>query len=128
MPWQESIACMGYYAGWRVTGDIRYKDLALALARTITRWAFFKDSTGWHVCTGVPWNDGNPLDPGFYYMGNPGLPIGDGLHSWTVPACVILLAPDPTDGPDSVRAQEILQQVYGGGFSKWAHSAWLAVR
>ena len=128
MPWQENIACMGYFAGWRVTGDERYRDLAIALARAVTRGAFFKDANGWHVCTGVPWNGGEPLGSAFYYAGNLGLLISDGFHSWTAASCAILLELDPTDGPDTVKAQAILNHFYGGGFKNWADSSWLAVR
>lgn len=128
MPWQENIACMGYYAGWLVTGDRAYREMALALARTITRWAIFEEEGKWHVCTGVPWNEGEPLPESFYRKNNPGLLISNGFAPWTVPACVIYLELSPTDGPISVRAREILQYFYGNGYKSWTHSSWMAVR
>ncbi len=128
MPWQTSIACMGYYAAWRVTSDVRYKEMAYALGSSVTQYAIFHDKGRWQCCTGVAYlKGGKPIAPSAYRVGNPQLKLSNSFFAWTLPAVRIFRALHPNDDALRQRADRILKEVMPGGPKSWGDSEWLAV-
>ncbi len=126
MPWQESLATIGLFAMWKVTDEPRYRDLACAIAETVTRFGVFADSKGhWHCCTGVRYRGGKPLPAEAYRLGSPDLRISNSFWTWTLPAVLICreLTADPTTRQ---RAETIIAAVAGRGPNTWATAEWWA--
>jgi len=131
--WEEAIAVMGLWAVYTATGNQKARDLALQVARTITKHAFFKENNAWYACYAVRWNQddpGMPLDSSCYkLMANP----EDnkdvfvyGMQRWMIPALRILYDVLPVTDPDSKRAMEIMS-FFGIRPTTFEDSAWWAV-
>jgi len=60
-PWQESIACIGFAAAYRVLLDDRYQEVALELASVVAGSGFLiRDGRIEHAYA-IRWNEGDPL-------------------------------------------------------------------
>ena len=128
LPWQEAIACVAFFAAWKLMSSEKARELALVSARTICRHAYFQEAGQWHVCYGVRWRTDSPGDPlpASSYNTNP-LNFDvfvTGMQRWTNPALKVLLALEP-DGPDADRARTILT-AYGPP-QNWDDACWGAV-
>lgn len=110
LPWQESIAVIGFYAAWKVLGIPEAKELVLAAAKTITSYGFYKEGNEWLTAYGVRWREdalGEPLPATSYTSRNPNYDVYTyGMHRWTLPAVKILLDLEP-NCPEAARATEI---------------------
>lgn len=130
--WEESIAVMGLWAAWRVTGNEHAKELALDVARTITKHAFFKNNDHWFSCYAVRWNTldpGMPMPESSYTLtlnpeDNKDVYVY-GMHQWLLPSLRIL-ANQFSDDADSKRAAEIIN-FFGIRPVDFNDSAWWAV-
>jgi hypothetical protein len=61
-PWQETIACIGFWAAWRVLANDEYSHVARTLAQTVIRNAFRVRDTGTvEHAYAIRWNDGQPF-------------------------------------------------------------------
>jgi hypothetical protein len=130
LPWQESIAIMGFYAARMVGIDVP-DDLILKPARTIANHGIYRDVQGrWRVCYAVRWRTddaGAPLpDSSYPALGghNSDVWAKDVNPWWVLPAIKILqrLAPDD---PVSTRVSEILD--WFGPPKDWTAARWMAV-
>ena len=130
--WEETIAAMGLYAVYKVTGNQKARELALEIARTATRHAFFKSGSTWLSCYAVKFdetNPGRPLPDSAYFYSpreedNKNVFVY-GIHQWILPALRILQNEEPND-PATPRAREILDW-YGRKPGTFEDSAWWAV-
>lgn len=131
--WEESIGAMGLWAAYKVTGNQKAKYLALEIAKTITRHAFFKATDGkWYACYCVRWDEkdpGKPLpDSAYYLAANPEDNkdvIVYGMQQWMLPALRILASELPND-PVTPRAKEIIS-FFGNRPGDFNDAAWWAV-
>jgi len=111
--WEESIAVMGLWAAYKVTGDLRAKELALEIARTITRHAFFKaQDSNWYACYCVKFNTvdyGIPIQSTSYNLEpNNKEVVVYGMQRWMLPSLKILVASSSSTDPVAMRAKEII--------------------
>src|SRR5262249_20772229 len=78
--WEHSIAAMGYYAMWRVTGEQAMHDLAVEMARLVVEFCIFQENGQWIACTAVRYqlapHEGEALPPSAYYTGSPDIHVG----------------------------------------------------
>tara|TARA_R110000868_G_scaffold13711_1_gene63531 strand:- start:7694 stop:9727 length:2034 start_codon:yes stop_codon:yes gene_type:complete len=112
--WEESIAGMGLWAAYKATGNIRARELALEIGRTICKHGFFKakEDGRWYSAYAVRWD-----------ADNPGIPMPDtsynlnpantdvyvyGMHDWMIPSLRILLKNIDNTDPLWSRTTEIL--------------------
>ena len=130
--WEESIAVMGLWAAWKVTGNEHARELALDVARTITKHAFFNENGRWYSCYAVRWDTlepGRPLPESSYTLKNNPEDNKDifvyGMQQWMLPSLRIL-ANELPDDPDAERAVEIINY-FGVKPSDFNDSAWWAV-
>lgn len=130
--WEESIAAMGLWAAWKATGNEKAKELAVEVAKTITKHAFFKENNSWFACYAVRWNSddpGMPLPDSAYK--NFAIPEENkdvfvyGMQDWLIPSLRILLAAEPAC-EEAQRAIQILNY-YGVKPANFDNSAWWAV-
>ena len=49
--WEHSIATMGFYGLWRVTGDQRLHDLAAEISKVIVNHCIYQEGGHWITCT-----------------------------------------------------------------------------
>lgn len=129
--WEESIAAMGLWAVWKITGNTRAKSLALDIGRTITKHAFFKSTDNrWYAAYCVRWdvmNPGKPLPQSAYNL-NPNNKdvFVYGMQTWLIPSLKILISESPEQDPDVTRAKEIIQ-FFGAVPPTHTESGWWAV-
>jgi hypothetical protein len=131
--WEETIAAIGLYAAYRVTGNLKALELALEIAETVTRHGFFKATDNrWYSCYCVRWdtNDpGKPLPDSAYRLSakesdNLDLVVY-GMHQWMLPALRILLREAPNN-PVAARAREIVN-FFGVKPANFDDACWWAV-
>jgi hypothetical protein len=131
--WEETIAAMGLYAAYRVTGNLKALELALTIAETTVRHAFFKaPDNRWYACYCVRWdtaNPGKPLPDSAYRLTATEAENKDlvvyGMQQWMLPALRILLKEKPAS-PVAARAKEIVT-FFGSRPYDYNDSAWWAV-
>jgi len=128
LPWQESIAVMGFNAAWLALQLAEARDLVLIPATTIVRHGFFRENGRWFACYGVRWRTdalGVPLSPTSYTTHLPNYDVFVfGIHRWILPALRILHSVQPNT-PDGVRAKTILDSY--GAPQNWDDGCWWAV-
>lgn len=131
--WEEAIAVMGLYAAYRVTGNLKAKRLALEIAETLTRHAFFKaNDNRWYSCYCVRWDTtdpGKPLPDSAYRLTATEAENKDvvvyGMQQWMLPALRILLREEPNNLV-SARAREIVN-FFGARPADFNDACWWAV-
>jgi hypothetical protein len=131
--WEETIGAIGLYAAYRVTGSLKAKELALAIAETTARHAFFKATDNrWYACYCVRWdteNPGKPLPDSAYRLTATEAENKDvvvyGMQQWMLPALRILLREEPSN-PVAARAKEIVN-FFGQKPYDFNDAAWWAV-
>lgn len=130
--WEESIAAMGLWAAWKVTGDERAKELALEVSKTITKHAFFKENNRWYACYAVRWDSetpGLPLPESCYKL--TAIPEDNkdvmvyGMQQWLLPSLRLVVDQLP-DSEEAIRASEIIN-FFGPRPADFNDSAWWAV-
>jgi len=142
VPWQESIAAVGFYATWKATGDQWYFDMAKTICRTVVEHGIFEEGGRFYICYAVwyPWGDGNWGRPitefgatykTSYDTGEVNA-VNIGLSAWSIPAVLMLCEMDAnktTDDVDPVaeKAKLIRKQYTGDGEAKeWEKAEWWA--
>jgi hypothetical protein len=131
--WEETIAAMGLYAAYRVTGNLKAKELAIAIAETTARHAFFKaPDNKWYACYCVRFDltdPGKPLPSSAYRLTATEAENKDvvvyGMQQWMLPALRILLKEEPNNAV-APRAREIVNS-FGSKPFDYNDSAWWAV-
>lgn len=131
--WEETIAAMGLYAAYRVTGNLKALELALEIAETTARHAFFKTQDGrWYACYCVRWDTtdpGKPLPDSAYRLTATEADNKDvvvyGMQQWMLPALRILLRESP-NSPVAPRAREIVN-FFGVRPGDFNDACWWAV-
>lgn len=130
--WEESIAVMGLWAAWKVTGYDKAKVLALEVAKTITKHAFFKENNRFYACYAVRWDTedpGMPM-PASSYKNYP-IPEDNkdvmvyGMEQWLLPSLRIVASELPGT-PEASLASQIINY-YGSKPANFNDSAWWAV-
>lgn len=125
VPWQESIAIMGFYAVHRITKDARCLELIKEVGKTIINHAFFHNGANWDCLYALRWNGGQAL-PASSYNYNPinyDLVVG-GITRWTLPAVKIFAKLFPEE-PEAKRASDILAAL--AVTRNFADATWWAV-
>jgi hypothetical protein len=128
--WEEAIAVMGLWAAHKVTGSAHAKEMALEIARTITKHGFFKAAdSNWYSCYCVRFNEadyGIPLPDSSYNLDpNSKEVVVYGMHRWMLPAVKLLVANTTSLDPDYNRATNIIN--FFGSPANLADSGWWAV-
>ena len=131
--WEETIAAMGLYAAYRVTGNLKAKELAIAIAETTARHAFFKaPDNRWYACYCVRFDltdPGKPLPSSAYRLTATEAENKDvvvyGMQQWMLPVLRILLKEEPNNAV-APRAREIVN-FFGSRPWDYNDSAWWAV-
>lgn len=126
--WEESILVMGLWAVYKVTGDIRARDLALEVAKTLTKYAFFLNDNKWYSCYCVKWNvDGSPIPESSYNLSQPNYDaVVYGIHRWILPSLRILRKDGTADKAVLDRAVAILEY-FGDTPKSFEDAGWFAV-
>ena len=126
--WEESIAAIGLWAAYKVTGNRKALDLAIEIGRTLTKHAFFKSGSTWYACYCVRWdtnNPGLPLPASSYNLDpNNKDVVVYGMQQWML-ASLMIYVMNGTDTNDIARAKEILR--FFNLPKNYDDSAWLAV-
>lgn len=130
--WEHSIAVMGFYAAWRVTGDQRYYDLAKNVSRVIVDHCVFPENGHWIAATAVRYlqgtQEGDALPASTYYTGSPNVHVSLNFWPWILPSVLICRELNRTTNPARVaRCDAILQDVAPNGPGDWLTSEWWAV-
>ncbi|MBL8726422.1 MAG: hypothetical protein JNK49_20430 [Planctomycetes bacterium] len=130
--WEHSIAVMGFYAAWRTTGDVRFRDLAREITRLIVDHCCFQENGRWIAATAIRYlqgaQEGNALPASSYYTGSPDVHTQISFWSWILPA--VLICRELYTGVDAARVARcnaILQDVVPNGPTNWADAEWWAV-
>jgi len=134
--WEEAIGAIGLWATFMVTGDYKYRQTALEIARTIVRHAFFKTSDGkWYTCYAVRWNTddpGVPLPDSSYRLTARPEDNKDvfvfGMQQWMLPCVDMVYFYDEKSAEDKTiisKAKAIKD--YFGAPKTFDDSAWLAI-
>lgn len=129
--WEHSIATMGFYAGWRVTGDPRLRDLAAELSRMIVNHCIYPENGRWIACTAVRYltgsQEGNALPASSYYSGSPDVHVGVSFWTWILPSVLICRELHRNDAALVARCNAMLQDVAPNGPTTWERAEWWAV-
>jgi hypothetical protein len=131
--WEHSIAVMGFYAGWRVTGDVRYRDMAAEVAKLILNHCIFQENGRWVACTAVRYlqgaQEGDPLPPTSYRsVGSPDVHVGAySFWDWILPAVLIGRDLFRNDPAMVARCNAMLTDVAPNGPIRWEQAEWWAV-
>jgi hypothetical protein len=128
--WEHSIAVMGYFAAWRLTGDQRYRDLAAELARVIVNHCIFEERGAWVACVAVRYltgdREGEALPASTYYTGSPDIHLGISFWTWIFPS--VLACRELWRGLDpalEARCDQII--AWMGPARTWSAAEWAAV-
>lgn len=130
--WEHSIAVMGFYAAWRVTGDQRYHDLAKDISRVIVDHCCFVENGHWIAATAIRYlqgaQEGDALPAAAYYTGSPDVHVSLNFWPWILPSVLICRELHTGNNPTRVaRCNAILQDVAPNGPGDWLTSEWWAV-
>jgi hypothetical protein len=113
-PWQDSLACNGFAAAHRITGNQNARTLAETIAVTAVRHGWLVDDKECIVATALRWQDGAPLeaqqerDPAYALWS-----YGTGFNEWALGAVEIarVAAAARGDTATAQRATEIQRRV-----------------
>ena len=130
--WEHSIAAMGYYAMWRVTGDQAMHDLAVEMARLVVQHCIYRENGAWVACTAVRYlqgaQEGEALPPSAYYAGSPDIHVGISFWTWIYPA--VLICRELSRGVDQGLV-DLCDSIVAGyepaGPNDWGRAEWWAV-
>jgi len=128
--WEHSIAVMGLYSAYKVTGNVRFRDLAREVATTIANHCCFESGGNWYCCTAIRYQTGNqegaPLPPSSYTVsGSQDVLVNNGFWVWVLPAIQILReigVSQPLQG----KLDSIINNVAPNGPVTWADACWWA--
>ncbi|MEQ1634103.1 MAG: hypothetical protein ABL997_17120, partial [Planctomycetota bacterium] len=135
-PWQDSLACNGFAAAHRLTGNENARTLAETIATTVVRHGWLVDEKDCIVATALRWLDGAPLlatqlrDPAYALWS-----YGTGFNEWAIGAVEIARVAAMARGDTALvqRCEEIQRRVRAtrtkpsdGGIDRL--SEWDAVR
>ncbi|GAB4136350.1 MAG: hypothetical protein Fur0037_00780 [Planctomycetota bacterium] len=129
--WEHSIATMGFYALWRVTGDQRFHDLAAEISKVIVNHCIFQENGHWIACTAIRYllgaQEGDALPASSYYTGSPDIHIGISFWTWILPS--VLICRDLNRGDTALvqRCDSILRDQAPSGPADWQQAEWWAV-
>ncbi|MGE3173922.1 MAG: hypothetical protein AB7O97_14955 [Planctomycetota bacterium] len=128
--WEHSIACMGYWAAYRLTGDPRYHDMALEVSRMIVNHCIYQENGQWVACTVVRYlegaQEGQALPPSAYYDGSPDIQVGISFWEWIFPS--VLICRELNRGIDPALVARCDQIIAGiGAPNSWGKAEWWAV-
>ena len=128
--WEHSIAAMGYYAAFRVTGDSRYFLMAREVSRMIVNHCVFQENGDWIAATAIRYlqgaQEGMALPQSSYYTGSPDVHVSLNFWRWIYPA--VLICRDLHGQEDPVLAARCDQIIaWHGGPVNWAEAEWWAV-
>lgn len=130
--WEHSIAVMGFFAAWRVTGDQRFFDMAREVSRLIVERCVFQQNGQWIAATAVRYlqgaSEGDALPASSYYVGSPDVFVGLSFWRWILPA--VLVCREIHTGVDPAlvaRCNSILQGVAPNGPADWLAAEWWAI-
>lgn len=128
--WEHSIAAMGYFAAWRLTGDDRYRLLAAELSKLIVNHCIFQENGQWVSCVAVRYlqgaDEGRALPASAYYTGSPDIHLGISFWTWIHPAVLICRELHRHVDPGLVaRCQQII--AWMGPPNSWQRAEWWAV-
>jgi len=126
--WEESIAAIGLWAVYEATNNMKAKELALEISKTITKHAFFKVGSNWHACYAVRWqteNPGVPLPSSSYNLNSVNFDVNVyGMQQWMA-ACLIIVSRYSANKDESSRADQILN--YFNFPKNYDDSCWTAI-
>ncbi len=129
--WEHSIAAMGFYAAWRVTGDTRHRDMAREISKLIVNHCMFQQNGTWHACTAVRYlqgaQEGQALPASSYYLGSPDIHLPLDFWTWIAPAVLICRDVNSADTALVARCNAILQNRAPNGPTNWDQAEWWAV-
>lgn len=129
--WEHSIAVMGFYALYRVTGDQQLHDLAADISKVIVNNCIYQDSGHWVACTAVRYlegaQEGDALPAANYYSGSPDIHVGVNFWTWILPSVLICRDLHPNDTALVARCNAMLNDVAPNGPDSWQNAEWWAV-
>lgn len=129
--WEHSIAVMGFFAGYRVTGDTRYLDMAREVSRVVVERCCFVENGHWIAATAIRYlqgaQEGDALPAAAYYTGSPDVHVSLNFWQWILPAVLVCRDLHPNDLALVARCNAILQDVAPNGPNDWATAEWWAV-
>lgn len=128
--WEHSIATMGYYAAYRVTGDPRYRQMAMEVSKMIVNHCIYNRNGTWVACTNVRYlqgaQEGQALPASSYYEGSPDVQVGISFWEWIFPS--VLICRELHRGLDPALVGRCDQIVTGlGAPTTWGSAEWWAV-
>jgi hypothetical protein len=130
--WEHSIAVMGFFAAWRVTGEQGFLDMAREISRLIVNYCIFFENNRWVAATAVRYQErfreGEALPASAYYTGSPDVHVGISFWVWIMPS--VLIGREIWTGLDPqlvARCNAILNDQIPNGPSNWLDSEWWAV-
>ena len=130
--WEHSIAVMGFFAAWRVTGEQGYLDMAKEISRLIVNHCIFQENNQWIAATAVRYqmrfHEGEALPASAYYTGSPDVHVGISFWVWILPSVLICREVwTGIDAPLVARCNSILANRVPNGPNDWLDSEWWAV-
>jgi hypothetical protein len=130
--WEHSIAVMGFYAAWRVTGEQRYYDMAKDISRVIVDHCTFLENGHWMAATAIRYlrgvREGDALPASAYYTGSPDVHASTVYWPWILPSVLICRELNTGTNPTRVaRCNAILADVAPNGPNDWRTAEWWAV-
>lgn len=131
--WTEALMCNGLYAAWKQWGDEDFREVLMAVSRTIVEYGTYQNSGGWATCDNVWYpnmntpDEGKPINPALYtntstFINGPG-----SISSWVVPAILIFIEIYPHEDAVKQRARAIANHFTGGQeATDWRKAEWWA--
>jgi hypothetical protein len=130
--WEHSIAVMGFFAAWRVTGEQGFLDMAREISRLIVNYCIFYENNQWVAATAVRYQErfreGDALPASTYYTGSPDVHVGISFWVWILPS--VLIGREVWTGLDPqlvARCNSIIAARAPNGPSNWLDAEWWAV-
>jgi hypothetical protein len=128
--WEHAIAVMGYWAGYRLTGDPRYRELAAELSRVIVNHCIYQHAGEWIACTNVRYllgaQEGMALPASSYHPASSDIEVGVSFWEWVYPSVLICRELYRNVDPALVaRCDQIV--AWMGRPNTWQRSEWWAV-
>lgn len=128
--WEHSIATMGYYAAFRLTGDLRYRQMAMEVSKMIVNHCIYNQSGNWIACTNVRYlqgaREGQALPASSYYDGSPDMQVGISFWEWIFPSVLVCGELHRGIDPQLVARCDAIVQNRGGPVN-WQQSEWWAI-
>lgn len=113
-PWQEGIAVTGLEACYRVTGHQPARDLAVELARTLSRygWQWRSGSADAQIANCIVWNNGQDTDRNDLLKFQPA--DGTDFALWVQPSTILDASVYRPGNPDASALARIVGSRYAG--------------